>query len=236
MRRRPVWRPWLPGGVGDRESSWPVSRPSCSTPSTRSICRLRHATCAPVPASTRTPSCANCSISATCRSRRSRDAANSPGVVGSSMSFRRRSPCPSGWSSSATRSIRCARSTRPTSARSVRWTARCCCLPLNSSCRPAGSRRSANASARAWPDSPNAWPPISLCLRRSRWARHVRTRRTRHGRSRSGTRRRSGPPTWPVRLASITSSRARSSCSMSRATSPRRRDSCGVKQTNGARS
>ena len=185
--------------------------------------------------SARTPSCASCSTSATCRSARSPAGASSRAAAGSSTSSRRRWRSRSGSSSSATRSTRCARSTRPTSARRARSTAPSSC-PRPSSCSPPGGAaairdRLGRAAARL-PERLAAdlarfdAEPLEVAARRGRRA----------GRWPSVTPPRSGPPTSPRRPASTTSVRAPCSSSTSPATSPRPPTSCGARPTSAARS
>ena len=77
---------------------------------------------------------------------RSPVAASSPVAAASSTCSRRRRRCRSGSSSSATRSTRCGRSTRPTSGPSARSRRPCSC-----------PRRSSSSLTAAWPRSASAW-------------------------------------------------------------------------------
>ena len=168
---------------------------------------------------------------------RSPAAASSRAGAASSTSSRRRCRCRSGSSSSATRSTRCARSTRPTSAPSGR-SSEAVLLPASRVPAAAGGRGRASAigSGRGADGSPSGSPPTSPGSRaqttRSDATAPGRRRAARPGRSPSATRPRSGRRTSPRRPASTTSIPARCSSSTSRATSPRPPSSCGARPTS----
>ena len=149
-RRRPGSRPSPRGAAAGPGSSSRACRRCSSTRSPPTTCRpsrasLRLGAAAPpgrTPARAARPRLRR-------RSSKSPGAASSPAAAGSSTSSRRRCRCRSGSSSSATRSTRCARSTRPTSAPSARSTDACCCRRASSCCPPAGVAASASASGDA---------------------------------------------------------------------------------------
>ena len=177
----------------------------------------------------------SCSSAATRPCSRSPAGASSRAAAASSTCSRRRRRCRSGSSSSATRSTRCAPSTRPTSAASARSARSSSCPRRSSCCRPAARTRSAARLGRlrgAPPGAPRAGPRAVRGRRPATGAEGRRGSRPRRRRRRRGL----GAPRRAARPASTTSTRRPSSSSTSRATSPRPPSSCGARPTSGTRS
>ena len=233
-RPPPASRRSPPGAAAGPGSSSPASRRCSSTPSRPTTCRPSRGSCASAPGSTRTRCCATCSISATRPSPRSPVAASSRGAAASSTCSRRRWTCRSGSSSSATRSTRCAPSTRPTSGRPGK-VERAVLLPASEFLLPtAGVAAIRERLGKAASRLGSASGPTSPVSRARPTTRFGPSPPARHGRWPSATRPRSGPPSSLRRPASTTSIRARCSCSTSPATSPRPPRSCGARPTSGA--
>ncbi len=158
MNRRRGWPRWQHGDERALlpASSWPACRRSSSERWPLTTSPRHHSACAPALVSAWIMSWALSSSLATNTCRRWAVVASSPAAVASLMSSRRASRCRCAWNGSATRSIRCVPSTRPTSAVPARSSRRRCYRPASSSWGPVSATCWWGAWAARWLVCPRA--------------------------------------------------------------------------------